>query len=61
VSTVGGERVRTFVPALLPPDLEISTDLRRALDAALLALGRRCSSMARTCLPKPRRRGCRPR
>lgn len=40
VSTVGGERVRAFVPAPLPPDLEISADLRRALDAALLALGR---------------------
>jgi Fic family protein len=40
VSTAGGERVRAFVPAPLPPDLEISTDLRRALDAALLALGR---------------------
>jgi Fic family protein len=40
VSTVGGERVRAFVPAPLPPDLEISTDLRRAFDAALLALGR---------------------
>jgi len=40
VSTVGGERVRAFVPAPLPPDLEISPDLRRAFDAALLALGR---------------------
>jgi Fic family protein len=40
VSTVGGERVRAFVPNPLPPDLELSNDLRRALDAALLALGR---------------------
>jgi Fic family protein len=40
VSTVGGERVRAFLPAPLPPDLEFSANLRRSLDAALLALGR---------------------
>jgi Fic family protein len=40
VSTVGGERVRAFVPEPLPPDVEFSPELRRTLDAALLALGR---------------------
>lgn len=40
VSTVGGERVRAFVPAPLPPRLDPSPELRRALDGALLALGR---------------------
>lgn len=40
VSTAGSERVRAFVPAPLPPDVEFSPELRRALDAALLALGR---------------------
>jgi Fic family protein len=40
VSTAGDERVRAFVPAPLPPDIPFSPDLRRALDAALLALGR---------------------
>jgi Fic family protein len=40
VSTVGGERVRAFVPAPLPPDLELSPGVRRAFDRALLALGR---------------------
>lgn len=40
VSTVGGERVRAFVPAPLPPDIEFSPALRGAFDAALLALGR---------------------
>ncbi len=40
VSTVGGERVRAFLPASLPPDLGDSPRLRRALDSALLALGR---------------------
>jgi Fic family protein len=40
VSTVGGERVRAFLPAPLPPDVEYSPSLRRALDGALLALGR---------------------
>ncbi len=39
VSTTG-ERVRAFVPAPLPPRLEPSPGLRRALDAAMLALGR---------------------
>ena len=40
VSTAGPERVRAFVPAPLPPRLEPSPELRRALDEALLALGR---------------------
>jgi Fic family protein len=40
VSTAGAERVRAFVPAPLPPRLEFSPELRRALDATLLALGR---------------------
>jgi Fic family protein len=40
VSTAGAERVRAFVPAPLPPRLEPSPALQRALDAALLALGR---------------------
>ncbi len=40
VSTTGAERVRAFVPAPLPPRLDPSPELRRTLDAALLALGR---------------------
>jgi Fic family protein len=40
VSTLGGERVRAFVPAPLPPRLDPAPALRRRLDAALLALGR---------------------
>lgn len=40
VSTVGGERVRAFVPAPLPPRFDPSPALRKSLDAALLALGR---------------------
>ena len=41
-STVGGESVRAFVPAPLPPDppLLIEPDLRDRLDSALLSLGR---------------------
>ena len=41
-STVGGERVRAFIPRPLPPDPPLSIDgaLRDRLDAALLALGR---------------------
>lgn len=41
-STVGGERVRAFIPAPLPPDppLQIGPALRDKLDTALLALGR---------------------
>lgn len=41
-STVGGERVRAFVPDPLPPKptLEIAPELRDRLDAALLDLGR---------------------
>jgi Fic family protein len=42
VSTAGGEPVRAYVPAPLPPTppLEPSGETQRALDAALLALGR---------------------
>jgi Fic family protein len=40
VSTAGPERVHAFVPAPLPPRLDPDPGLRRALDAALLALGR---------------------
>lgn len=42
VSTVGGETVRAFVPAPLPPRPPLSIDggLRARLDDALLALGR---------------------
>ncbi len=36
----GGESVRAFVPAPLPPRLEPSPVLQRAFDSALLALGR---------------------
>lgn len=41
-SVVGGERVRAFMPAPLPPvpPLHIDASLRDKLDAALLALGR---------------------
>lgn len=41
-TAVGGERVRAFVPAPLPPDppLVLDGDLQRALEPALLALGR---------------------
>lgn len=42
ITTVGGERVRAFVPTPLPPVPPISLDgpLQRALEAAVLALGR---------------------
>jgi Fic family protein len=42
VTTVGGERVRAFVPAPLPPEppLVFEGDLQRALEAATLAVGR---------------------
>jgi Fic family protein len=42
VSKVGGERVRAFLPAPLPPvpPLEIGGPLRERLDAALIAIGR---------------------
>ncbi|HEX2780157.1 MAG TPA: Fic family protein, partial [Gemmatimonadaceae bacterium] len=41
-SVAGGERVRAFIPAPLPPDppLHVDAALRDKLDAALLALGR---------------------
>ena len=35
-----GTRVRAFVPAPLPPEVESSPGLQRAFDAAILALGR---------------------
>ena len=39
---LGGEQVRAFVPAPLPPrpELQLGAQLREALDASLLALGR---------------------
>lgn len=42
ISTVGGERVKAFLPDPLPPrpPLEIDAALREQLDDALLALGR---------------------
>lgn len=42
VSTVGGEQVRAFIPASLPPEPPLAIDgaLRDLLDGALLALGR---------------------
>jgi Fic family protein len=40
VSTAGPERFRAFVPAPLPPRLDLLPELGRAFDAALLALGR---------------------
>ena len=42
VSTVGGEAVRAFIPASLPPTppLDWSADLREAFDRGLLSLGR---------------------
>ena len=42
VTSVGGEQVRAFVPAPLPPEpaLELDGALQPALESALLALGR---------------------
>ena len=42
ISTVGGERVRAFLPFSLPPrpSLSIDSTLRETLDEALVALGR---------------------
>lgn len=42
VTTVGGESVRAFVPAPLPPSppLVLEGDLHRSLEVAILALGR---------------------
>ncbi|MEQ9398184.1 MAG: Fic family protein [Longimicrobiales bacterium] len=42
VTPVGGESVRAFVPDALPPDppLDLSGDLERALERAVLAVGR---------------------
>ncbi len=51
--SVGGETVRAFVPAPLPPtpDLQIDAALREEIDQALLALGRLDSVSA--LLPDP--------
>jgi Fic family protein len=53
ISTVGGERVRAFVPFPLPPVPPLSIDdaLRERLDRALVALGRLDS--VTTILPDP--------
>jgi Fic family protein len=42
VTLAGGESVRAFVPAPLPPDPPLDFDgaLQRALEASVLALGR---------------------
>src|SRR5258705_2550481 len=42
ISTAGGERVRAFLPAPLPPapPLSIDSSVRERLDRALVALGR---------------------
>lgn len=42
ITTVGGESVRAFVPSPLPPapPLAFEAGLQRALEAAVLALGR---------------------
>ena len=42
ITTVGGERIRAFVPDPLPPDPPVAFDgaLQQALEPALLALGR---------------------
>ncbi len=47
ISTVG-EKARAFVPSPLPPDpaILISSDIRRTLDSALIALGRLDSASA---------------
>ena len=42
ITSIGGERVRAFVPAPLPPQPRLSLDgpLQQALESALLSLGR---------------------
>jgi Fic family protein len=42
LTTVGGERVRAFVPAPLPPDppVDLRGELQQLLEAAVLAVGR---------------------
>jgi len=42
ITTVGGESVRAFVPAPLPPDppLVLAGPLQQTLESALLAVGR---------------------
>ena len=41
ITSIGGERVRAFVPAPLPPQPRLSLDgpLQQALESALLSLG----------------------
>ena len=53
ISTTAGETVRAFVPNPLPPDppLDFSPDRQRALERALLALGR--LDAITTLLPDP--------
>lgn len=42
ITAIGGERVRAFIPAALPPSppIDFSGDLQRSLETATLALGR---------------------
>jgi hypothetical protein len=42
VTSVGGERIRSFVPAALPPtpSLALEGSLQRELESAVLAVGR---------------------
>lgn len=53
VTAVGGERVRAFVPAPLPPEppVELGPERQRLLEAALLACGR--LDAVTTLLPDP--------
>ena len=53
VTAVGGERVQAFVPAPLPPQpaVEMSSELQRLLEGALLACGRLDAVTA--LLPEP--------
>jgi hypothetical protein len=54
VTSTAGERVRAFVPAPLPPvpPLEIEGELQRALEPALLAVGRLDSLSTRPPTPR---------
>ncbi len=53
MTRIAGERVRAFVPALLPPKpaLVLNGSLQQALESAVLALGRLDS--VSTFLPDP--------